>query len=209
MKRVSSKRLILNTRFTLHDSQEAIMFSENPPKQSRKKTSSEALKSIKAIAMDVDGVLTDGMLYLSSRGEELKAFHVQDGLGVVLAKRSGLIIAWISSRQSKALALRARELGIDALYQNCTEKFKAFQDFLRKFHLMAHEVCYIGDDLIDIPILNQAGFAVAVCNAVNDVKKCAGYVTQFHGGRGAVREVIEKIMKIQRTWNKQIEPYVK
>ena len=179
-----------------------------PAKSDQKKVSSESLKKLKAIAMDVDGVLTEGIIHLDSRGEELKAFNALDGLGIVLAKRSGLTIVFISARSSKALTLRVKELGIDALYQNRVEKLQAFDSFLKQFHLTPHEVCYIGDDLVDIPILKRVGFPVAVLNAVNEVKKCAKYVTKLQGGRGAVREVIEKIMKAQGTWEKQIQKYV-
>jgi 3-deoxy-D-manno-octulosonate 8-phosphate phosphatase (KDO 8-P phosphatase) len=183
------------------------MHQKKPTKGYRKAISPERLRDLKAIAMDVDGVLTDGLLHLDSRGEEFKAFHVQDGLGIVLARRSGLIITWISSRKSKVLALRAKELGIDALYQNRVDKLEAFQDFLKKFRLIPHQVCYIGDDLVDLPILTRVGFAVAVSNAAKDVRSCVDYVTELQGGQGAVREVIEKIMKVQGTWKEQIQTY--
>jgi 3-deoxy-D-manno-octulosonate 8-phosphate phosphatase (KDO 8-P phosphatase) len=185
------------------------MHQKKPAKAHRKTISPQSLKNLKAIAMDVDGVLTDGVIHLDSRGEELKAFNTLDGLGIVLAKRSGLTIVFISARSSKALTLRVKELGIDALYQNRVEKLQAFNSFLKQFRLTPHEVCYIGDDLVDIPILKRVGFPVAVLNAVSEVKQCVKYVTKLQGGRGAVREVIEKIMKAQGAWEKQIQKYVK
>lgn len=173
----------------------------------RKKRMSKSLKSIKLIAMDVDGVLTDGIIHFDRQGEEFKTFHALDGLGIVLAKRWGLKIAFISARQSKALTLRAKELGVDALYQNRLEKLEAFRDLVRRFHLRPEEMCYIGDDLVDIPILKRVGFSVAVRNAVSEVKQHVSYVTKLDGGRGAVREVIEKVMQAQGKWGKVLRSY--
>lgn len=167
------------------------------------------LKSIKAIVMDVDGVLTDGTIFLDSRGEEIKAFYSADGLAITLARRMGLKIAWISARASKALTSRAKELVIDALYQNKMNKSEAFENILKDFQLQSREVCYIGDDLVDIPVLKRAGLAIAVQNAAPEVKKISSYVTQHSGGRGAVREVIELIMKAQGSWQKWVENYAK
>lgn len=171
------------------------------------KDSSEVLKKIKVIAMDVDGVLTDGIMHFGPRGHEMKNFHALDGLGIVLAKRAGLKVAFISARRSKALSLRAKELGVDALYQNRMEKVEAFQDLLKKLKIKADEVCFIGDDLIDIPILKRVGFPVAVSNGVFEVKKYAKYITSASGGRGAVREVIEEIMKAQGIWDREVKKY--
>ncbi len=165
------------------------------------------LKSIKAIVMDVDGVLTDGTIFLDQRGEEIKAFYSADGLAITSARRMGLKIAFISARASKALASRAKELGIDALYQNKMNKIQSFEKILKDFKLQSHEVCYIGDDLVDIPVLKRAGLAIAVQNAAPEIKKISSYVTEHSGGRGAVREVIEKIMKAQGSWQKLVEDY--
>ncbi len=177
-------------------------------KQSSKKISS-TLQSIKAIVMDVDGVLTDGTIFLDQKGEEIKAFYSADGLAITSAKRMGLKIAWISARGSKALASRAKELGIDALYQKKMNKAESFENILKDFKLHSREVCYIGDDLVDIPALKRAGLAIAVQNAAPEVKKISSYVTQHLGGRGAVREVIEMVMKAQGSWHKLVEDYAK
>ncbi|MBI1883884.1 MAG: HAD hydrolase family protein [Chlamydiae bacterium] len=174
----------------------------------KKQTLSVLLRNIKALALDVDGVLTDGVIYLDGDGKEFKTFHALDGLGIVLAKRAGLKTVFISARESKALLLRAKELGVDALYQNRLEKGEAFEDLLRNFRLQPEEVCYVGDDLIDISILKRVGFSVAVQNAVSEVKRVASYVTQSCGGRGAVREVVEKILKAQGVWEEVIAQYV-
>jgi 3-deoxy-D-manno-octulosonate 8-phosphate phosphatase (KDO 8-P phosphatase) len=166
------------------------------------------LKTLKMIAMDVDGVLTDGKIFLDQNGEEIKSFNALDGLGIVLARKAGLKIAFISARESKALELRAKQLGVDALYQNRLEKLEAFEDLLKTFHLNASEVAYIGDDLVDITILKRAGFPVTVPNAASEVTSYAAYVTKRPGGAGAVREVIELVMKSQGLWQKQIQPYL-
>ncbi|MBI1871469.1 MAG: HAD hydrolase family protein [Chlamydiae bacterium] len=169
---------------------------------------SSILKKIKVLAMDVDGVLTDGVIYLDKKGDEFKTFHALDGLGIVLAKKSGLRTALISARESLALTRRAKELGVDALYQNRLEKKEAFLDLVRKFSVTPKEVCYVGDDLIDLVILRQVGFPVAVSNAVEEVKEHSFYVTSHSGGRGAVREVIEMILKAQGKWEEIVEKYL-
>lgn len=158
--------------------------------------------------MDVDGVLTDGVIHIDQNGQEIKNFHALDGLGITLAKSAGIKIIWISARQSKALNVRAKELKVDALYQNQNQKVQAFEDLLRKFSLKPSQVCYIGDDLVDIPVLKKAGFPVAVSNAAFEVKKMACYTTTLCGGKGAVREVIELVMKNQGSWEKAIKNYL-
>lgn len=168
---------------------------------------SSNLKFIKAIVMDVDGVLTNGMIYLDKHGDELKTFHALDGLGIVLAKQAGLKTAFISARESDALSIRAKELGVDRLYQNRLHKTEALDHFLQDFKLEAREVCYVGDDLIDISILKRVGFPVAVSNAVQEVKQYARYVTKKSGGQGAVREVIERILKAKGLWQKVLQRY--
>lgn len=173
-----------------------------------KRPSKKNLKNLKMIAMDVDGVLTNGKIFLDQNGEEIKSFHAHDGLGIVLARKAGLKIAFISARESKALELRAKQLGVDALYQNRLEKLEAFEDLLKTFNLDASEVVYIGDDLVDIAILKRAGFPVTVPNAAREVRAYAAYVTKLSGGSGAVREVIELVMKSQGAWQSQIQRYL-
>jgi len=173
-----------------------------------KRPSKKNLKNLKMIAMDVDGVLTDGKIFFDQNGEEIKSFNALDGLGIVLARKSGLKIAFISARESKALELRAKQLGVDALYQNRLEKLEAFEDLLKRFHYKASEIAYIGDDLVDIAILKKAGFPVTVPNAAPEVRPYAAYITKRPGGSGAVREVIRLVMKSQGSWLRQIQPYL-
>jgi len=155
-------------------------------------------KKIKMIIMDVDGVLTDGRIILGSKGEELKNFYVQDGQGIDLALQKGLVIALISGRKSKVVERRAKELKIKEVYQDITEKIKVYRKLLKKYGLKDEEVAYIGDDLGDIPPLRKAGLAISPANGVEEVKKIAHYVTRASGGRGAVREAIDVILKTKQ-----------
>ena len=160
----------------------------------------EKAKKIKMIIMDVDGVLTDGRIILGSKGEELKNFYVQDGQGIAHALQKGLVIALISGRKSKVVERRAGELKIKEVYQDITEKIKVYRKLLKKYALKDEEVAYIGDDLGDIPPLRKAGLAISPANGVVEVKKIAHYVTRASGGRGAVREAIDLILKAQQTY---------
>lgn len=157
-------------------------------------------KKMKMIIMDVDGVLTDGRIILGNTGEELKNFYVQDGQGIDLALQKGLVIALISGRKSKVVERRAKELKIKEVYQDITEKIKVYRKILKKYGLKDEEVAYIGDDLGDIPPLRKTGLAISPANGAEEVKKIAHYVTRASGGRGAVREVIDIILKAQQPW---------
>lgn len=167
------------------------------------------IKDIKLVIVDVDGVLTDGSINIDSNGIETKAFHVLDGTGVSYLHRAGLQTAIISGRNSKAVIHRAEELGIKDVYQGVKNKLDAYEDVLKKYSFRDEEVCYVGDDLIDLPILYRVGFPVAVANAAPIVKQHALYVTRASGGRGAVREVAEKILKYQDKWRLIMERYRK
>ncbi|MCK4648377.1 HAD hydrolase family protein [bacterium] len=156
-------------------------------------------KKIKMIIMDVDGVLTDGRIILGSKGEELKNFYVQDGQGIALALQKGLIIALISGRNSKVVERRAKELKIKEVYQNISKKIKVYSQLLRKYSLKEEEVAYIGDDLGDIPPLKKTGLALAPANGVEEVKGIVHYITRSSGGRGAVREAIDIILKAKQS----------
>lgn len=159
----------------------------------------EKAKKIKMIIMDVDGVLTDGRIILGSKGEELKNFYVQDGEGIELARRKGLILVLVSGRRSKVVERRAEELKIKEVYQNISEKIEVYYRLLKKYDLKNEEVAYIGDDLGDIPSLRKAGLALAPANGVEEVKDIVHYVTRASGGRGAVREAIDIILKAKQT----------
>jgi 3-deoxy-D-manno-octulosonate 8-phosphate phosphatase (KDO 8-P phosphatase) len=158
------------------------------------------LKKVRMILMDVDGVLTGGEIILGNDGQELKVFDVQDGMGLTLARYGGIKLGIITGRSSQAVARRAEELHLDALYQGVTDKMDAYTDILQTYDLRDGEVCYIGDDLLDITVMEEVGVAVAVANARQEVKDIADYVTVAHGGRGAVREVVEMILMAQKKW---------
>ncbi len=153
---------------------------------------------IRLAAFDVDGVFTDGRFYLSNDGVESKAFHTQDGHGVKELMRAGVAVAVISARRSEAVRLRMAELGVVHVFQGVADKLEAFQSLLQALQLGPAQCVYTGDDVPDLPLLRAAGFAVAVANAVDDVKAAADYVTRTPGGSGAVREVCELILGARR-----------
>jgi len=156
-------------------------------------------QSVRLAIFDVDGVLTDGTLYYSDSGAEIKAFNVRDGLGIKMLQASGVRTAILTSRQSHAVALRARDLGIDLLYQGASDKLATYRALLARIKLDASAAAYIGDDLVDLPVLLNCGFAVTVPEAPAAVRRCAHYVTQARGGHGAARELCELIMHAQGT----------
>lgn len=151
--------------------------------------------------MDVDGVLTSGQIIYGAGGLELLAFDVKDGFAIVTAHRRGLLTALVTGRASEAVARRAKELGITEVRQGCVDKLKAYEEVLAQYGLSDEAVAYIGDDLPDLPLLERAGLKVAVANAPEEVKGKADYVTVKEGGRGAVREVIELILRAQGLWD--------
>ena len=165
------------------------------------------MKNIKLVIIDVDGVLTDGTIYIDSEGRETKAFNVLDGTGIAYLHRSGIKTAIISGRTCKSVIYRAKELDITDVYQGAKNKLDAYKEILKKHALRDEEICYIGDDLIDMPILYRVGFPVAVANATPFVKQHSAYVTKARGGCGAVREVAEKILKYQDKWDFIMERY--
>ena len=162
------------------------------------------INKIKVLAMDVDGVLTDGKIVLDYKGNELKFFDVKDGYGVAVIRRADIKTAIITARSSGALASRAADLKIDKVFQDAYPKTSAYSKLLKDLKVSSEEVCFVGDDLPDIPVLEKVGFAVAVKNAANEVKRVADYVTKKQGGDGAVREVVELILKTQGKWKKII-----
>lgn len=165
-------------------------------------------KKIKLLIMDVDGVLTDGRIIYTNSGDELKFFDVTDGMGLSLFARAGLKTAVLTAKGSWIVLKRAKEMHIDRVYQNAVKKDDVFKNILSDFGLLPEEICFIGDDLVDVPVLKKAGLAVAVPNACNEVKKAAHYVTKKEGGRGAVREIIELILKAQGKWDELMKRYL-
>ena len=163
---------------------------------------------IKILVMDVDGVLTDGTILISSDGSEARRFSLLDGHGIKMWHRAGLKSAIISGKESAATTIRAEQLGIKYVYQDCKKKLPVFEAMLAETGFSAGQVAYIGDDLMDLPLVRRAGFGVAVSNAVRELKDAADYVTDAAGGCGAVREVIEYILKDTGKWQELMERYL-
>lgn len=171
----------------------------------------ELLLPIRLVAMDVDGVLTDGVITWSARGRgdliETKAFHVKDGLGISVARAAGLIVAWITGRSSAIVERRAQELGIADLHQSARNKRIAIEEIMRKHGLAPEAIAYVADDLNDIPALRHVGVRIAVGDAAEEVARDAHWVTECPGGRGAVREVVEGILGAQGKWDAAVAEY--
>ena len=165
-----------------------------------------ALKRVRLLLCDVDGVLTDASVFIGG-AQEVKRFHILDGLGVVILRREGLKVGWISSRPSTATTRRARELRIDFLRQEKGSKVSVVESLLAQTGFRWDEVCYVGDDVVDLGVLKRAGVAVAVANAVPEARAAADYVTRAAGGHGAVREVVELILKAQARWTRIMAEY--
>lgn len=163
---------------------------------------------IKLLLMDCDGVLTDGRIWLFENGEEQKGFHTRDGLGIDLLHRAGLKSGIISGRTSSAVEQRARTLGMSFICQGCEDKRRAFADTLGQAGLTNAEVAFVGDDLNDIPLMRQSGLGVAVADAAAETRQHAHYVTNAPGGYGAVREVVELILKSQGRWEDLVKQYL-
>lgn len=163
---------------------------------------------LKLMIFDVDGVLTDGTLYYSERGEELKAFNIQDGLGIKMLRQYGVEVALITARSSRAVELRAASLGIAHLYQGVEDKRGAYIALLAQLNLAAEQSGYMGDDLIDLPLLTRCGFAATVSAAPQALRSRAHYVARVPGGRGAVREVCEFILRAQGALDRAIGAYL-
>jgi len=165
------------------------------------------LKRIRLLLLDVDGVLTDGRIILDDRDAETKFFYAQDGSGIKYLLRSGLKCAFISGRKSAAVSRRAEELGIEDCYQDAKDKMVAYEKILQKFGLKDEEAAYVADDLTDLPLLRRVGLSVAVADAAEEVKQASIYVTTRPGGRGAVREVTQLILKAQGKWQEILLRY--
>ena len=167
----------------------------------------ERLIKIKLLLLDVDGVMTDGRIQFDDNGVETKAFDVKDGHGMKLLQRAGIPIGIITGRQSEVVAFRAAELGIDILYQGAKDKLVPYREILQLHGLADAEIAYVGDDLIDLPILRRVGFAATVADAVDEVKPYVHYVTRRPGGRGAVREVCDLLLRESGRWDTAAERY--
>jgi 3-deoxy-D-manno-octulosonate 8-phosphate phosphatase (KDO 8-P phosphatase) len=162
---------------------------------------------VSVLLIDVDGVLTDGRIVYADYGDELKCFDVQDGAGLVFWNRVGLRSAIITARHSRLVKRRAKEMRVDYLAQRQLLKLPAYERMLKRFRVTDEQVCAIADDLMELPILRRVGLAVAVANAVDEVRRAAHYVTTRSGGRGAVREVVDMILKAKGLWDQVLQRY--
>ena len=160
------------------------------------------------LVLDVDGVLTDGTILIDSNGSDSKFFNVVDGHGIWMWQKAGLKVALLSGRASKSTKYRAEELGVDYVFEDRQDKLAVLKQLLEKLGLSPNMVAYVGDDLLDLPPIRYAGFGVAVANAVDEVKQYADYVTTRQGGSGAVREVIEYVLKNTGRWQELMKRYL-
>lgn len=164
-------------------------------------------QKIELLLLDVDGVLTDGSILYTAEGVEIKQFHVRDGSGLKFWHNLGKRSAILSGRTSPAVEIRAAELGIAPVFQGQSDKLAAFDRLLVETGLEPEQVCAVGDDLPDLPVLRRAGLAVAVADACSEVRAAADYTTSVPGGRGAVRDAIEWLMKLQGRWDETLARY--
>jgi len=165
------------------------------------------LADIQILVLDVDGVLTDGTLIINADGSESKSFNLLDGHGIRMWQRAGLKVAFLSGRSSEATKCRAEQLEIDYCVQDCFDKLPALKKLLKQWGFSANTTAYIGDDLLDLPAIRYVAFGAAVANAVDEVKQYADFITTRRGGDGAVREVIEYILKNTGRWPELIKKY--
>jgi 3-deoxy-D-manno-octulosonate 8-phosphate phosphatase (KDO 8-P phosphatase) len=163
---------------------------------------------LKLMIFDVDGILTDGSLHYGAQGELIKTFNVLDGHGIKLLQQSGVATAIISARKSELVARRAADLGITHLYQGVHDKKSAFEELLGQTGIAAQDAGFVGDDVIDLPILLRVGFAASVPNAHPEVRNRVHYVTQASGGKGAARELCDLILRAQGNYEKALAPYL-
>jgi len=163
---------------------------------------------LRLVLFDVDGVLTDGRLFMDNDGQEYKAFNSRDGHGIKMLAQSGVEVGVITGRTSRVVEHRTRELGIRHVHQGCIDKLAVYLDLTRRLGLEPSQTAFVGDDVVDLPILLRAGFAVAVRDAHPLVKQHAHWVTPSPGGRGAARELCELIMVAQGTWERAMRQYL-
>ncbi len=169
----------------------------------------EKAKKIKMLILDVDGVLTDGVINYGNFADNYRSFHVHDGFGLQVWRQQGYKSAVISGKKSNALRRRVKDLKINHISSGCADKMKAFTKILKKYKLKSEEVCFIGDDLFDLEVLSNCGLAATVPEACAEVRGNVDYITGKPGGKGAVREVIELILKAQNKWEGIVDSYLK
>jgi len=175
----------------------------------KRKELTRIAKNIRLLILDVDGVLTDGSIILDNKDNEFKVFHVRDGHGIKMLIRAGIYVAIITGRYSKVVERRAHELGITEVYQKSHDKRIAYRQLVEKYSIDEKEVAYIGDDIVDIPLLKRSGFPVVVADADDEVKAVAAMITKNRGGKGAVREICDFLLKAKGLWENIIDEYSK
>jgi 3-deoxy-D-manno-octulosonate 8-phosphate phosphatase (KDO 8-P phosphatase) len=167
----------------------------------------EKAKKIKMLLLDVDGVLTDGRIIYDSKGRDLKLFDVHDGLGVYLLRKAGIKTILITAKGSRAIKPRARDMRVEEVFEDIYPKTAVLAKILNKYKVNTDELCFVGDDLVDLCMMKKVGLAVAVFNAAPEIKEASHYITSREGGRGAVREVAELILKTQGRWDEVFKDY--
>lgn len=167
----------------------------------------EKIRKVKVLILDVDGVLTDGRIIISDDGQETKCFNVRDGHGLKLIQRAGIEVILLTGRKSRVVDHRARELGIKKVYQGALDKLSVFNEILAAEGLVPEQVACMGDDIVDLPVLRRSGFSITVSDAHDEVLRAVDLVTKNPGGRGAVREVCEMILKTQGKWEELMGRY--
>jgi 3-deoxy-D-manno-octulosonate 8-phosphate phosphatase (KDO 8-P phosphatase) len=167
----------------------------------------EKARKIKLLLLDVDGVLTDGRIIYDSRGHDIKFYDVHDGMGVYALHKAGIKTILITAKGSRAIRPRARDMRVEAIFENVSPKSAVLEKILKKYKCQISEICFMGDDLVDLCLMKKVGFPIAVFNAAPEIKEAASYVTVKEGGRGAVREVAELILKSQGKWQQILRLY--
>ncbi|MGH7773400.1 MAG: KdsC family phosphatase [Candidatus Binatia bacterium] len=164
-------------------------------------------KRIKLLLLDVDGVLTDGGIVMDNRGEEIKRFDVRDGHGIRLLIRGGFQVGFITGRSSRVVTHRAKDLGVRMVYQKVYDKIEVYRKIKKRTGLKDQEIAYVGDDIVDLPILRQVGLAMTVRNCWEGLKPVVDYVAIREGGRGGVREIVELLLRAQGKWGEITQRY--
>jgi 3-deoxy-D-manno-octulosonate 8-phosphate phosphatase (KDO 8-P phosphatase) len=160
----------------------------------------EKMKTIRLLVLDVDGVMTDGKIIMNDMGREIKNFDVKDGHGIKILMRCGIDVILLTGRRSAVVEHRAKDIGIEEVYQGIFNKLEKFEEILQNKAFNYENIAFMGDDIVDIPLLKRVGFSVAVADATEEVKMCVDYITKKAGGDGAVREVCELILQAQGKW---------
>lgn len=168
---------------------------------------SEKIKSVRVLIMDVDGVMTDGRIIMDDAGREIKNFNVRDGHGIKMLMRYGIDVVLLTGRRSAVVDHRARDLGIREVHQAVFDKLEVCDEIIKKRSIGYNHIAFIGDDVVDIPLLKRVGFSIAVADAAEHVKKAVDYVTENRGGNGAVREICELILMGQNKWSEIAKKY--